>query len=74
LLPDEMVTWADNADTSVWFYLAVQEATNSHLSQAKEEFVPGLAFQYEYWEEMYDNPDWAMLEKEWADSGSISQE
>jgi len=23
--------WPDNADTSVWYYIAVQEATNSHL-------------------------------------------
>ena len=74
LLTDGMVTWSDNADTTAWFYLAVQEATNSHLSEAKEELVPGLAFQYEYWVEMDDNPDWAMLEKQWAESGSISPE
>lgn len=25
-----MVTWDDNADTTAWYYLAVQEATNAH--------------------------------------------
>lgn len=29
-LPAGMKTWTDNADTTVWYYLDVQEATNSH--------------------------------------------
>ena len=29
-LLDDMIKWPDNADASVWYYLAVQEATNSH--------------------------------------------
>ena len=29
LLPD-MVTWPDNMDTETWYYLAIQEASNSH--------------------------------------------
>jgi uncharacterized repeat protein (TIGR02543 family) len=30
LLANDMVTWPDNADTSAWYYLDVQEATNEH--------------------------------------------
>ena len=29
-LLDGMIQWSDNADTSKWYYLAVQESTNSH--------------------------------------------
>jgi len=29
-LLDGMITWSDNADVTVWYYTAVQEATNSH--------------------------------------------
>lgn len=35
LLPD-MITFTDNADTNAWYYLAVQEATNSHYNTSKE--------------------------------------
>ena len=30
-LLDGMIQWSDNADTSKWYYLAVQEATNLSL-------------------------------------------
>ncbi len=30
-----MTTWPDNSDTSAWYYLAVQEATNSHTYEMK---------------------------------------
>ncbi|MCL2152523.1 MAG: InlB B-repeat-containing protein, partial [Oscillospiraceae bacterium] len=66
LLVDDMVIWSDNMDPEVWYYLAVQEATNTHLPEYKEEQVPDLGFEYEKWVEMLENPDWAMLEKEWA--------
>ncbi len=29
-LLDGMILWPDNADSVAWYYLAVQEATNSH--------------------------------------------
>ena len=29
-LRPEMIVWPDNADTSKWYYLAMQEASNSH--------------------------------------------
>ena len=63
LLIDEMNTWPDNADTGVWFYLAVQEATNSHVPAFKDKAVPGLQFNYEYWVAMIPDRDWAALER-----------
>ena len=52
LLVDDMVTWPDNMDTSAWYYLAIQEATNAHIPAYKEKPVPGLNFNYEYWVEL----------------------
>jgi hypothetical protein len=64
LLVDEMETWSDNMDTNAWYYLAVQEATNSHTCTFKEgKMPPGLNFEYESWEEMAENRDWSQLEK-----------
>ena len=34
-----MKTWPDNADPSAWYYLTVQEATNSHSFERKEDGV-----------------------------------
>ena len=50
LLPG-MKTWTDNANTRAWYYLAVQEATNSH------DFVYKDAT-YETWTALTRNPDW----------------
>ena len=44
LLPG-MKTWPDNADPTKWYYLSVQEATNSHDYERK-------ANGYEYWTEL----------------------
>jgi len=67
LLDAKMLKWPDNADTETWFYLAVQEATNSHLPEYKDRFVPGQRYTYEYWLAMTPNPDWAALEARWAE-------
>ena len=56
LLPD-MVTWTDNADKKAWYYLAVQEATNSHY----DEFKTNSSF--EKWTELRETRDWTQLEK-----------
>ena len=50
LLPN-MVTWTDNADPKAWYYLAVQEATNSHYYEFKENS------QYEKWTELRETRD-----------------
>ena len=53
LLPD-MNVWPD-CNTSDWFYLAVQEATNSHNYKHK-------AGNYETWISMKQDPDWTRYE------------
>ena len=53
LLPD-MVTWPDNKLTD-WYYLAVQEATNSHIPERK---VNG----YESWFALTYNRDWSIYQ------------
>ena len=55
-LHDDMIKWSDNSDASQWFYLAVQEATNSHYYKAKEN-------KFEKWTELRDTRDWTELEK-----------
>ena len=63
LLSDDMIKWSDNAETDVWYYLDVQEATNSHLADYKNMRVEGMDFYYEYWVEIIDNRDWTELER-----------
>jgi len=66
MLTGEMTVWSDNADTSAWYYIAIQEATNSHLYSFKEgQTVPGMQFEYETWTAMQQNLDWIQLEKDW---------
>ena len=55
-LRDDMIKWSDNSDASQWFYLAVQEATNSHYYKTKEN-------QFEKWTELRETRDWTELEK-----------
>ena len=52
LMEEGMIRWIDNDDPDAWYYIAVQEATNSHVAEYKEKTVPGLQFKYEYWVEM----------------------
>ena len=54
LLPD-MNVWPDN-QPGAWYYLAVQEATNSHDFDRKED---GL---HEHWTQMTEDPDWKQYE------------
>ena len=61
LATDDMVRWDDNADPDAWYYLAVQEATNSHKPEYKDKTVPGMDFNYEYWTEMLVTPDWSLI-------------
>ncbi|MCL2046388.1 MAG: S-layer homology domain-containing protein [Oscillospiraceae bacterium] len=52
LLHDTMITWTDNANTSAWYYIAVQEATNSHSYEYKDTYVSGTNTKYEKWVEI----------------------
>ena len=56
LLPN-MTVWTDNANPKAWYYLAVQEATNSHYYEFKTNS------QYEKWTELRETRDWTQLEK-----------
>ena len=51
-----MNKWTDNMDTSKWYYLDVQEATNSHAYTRK-------TFNYELWRQMLPDPDWSRYER-----------
>ena len=55
-LLDYMITWPDNMDVDAWYYLAVQEATNSHFYARKENPV------YEAWSDFREPYDWSLLE------------
>ena len=56
LLPN-MAVWTDNANPKAWYYLAVQEATNSHYYEFKTNS------KYEKWTELRETRDWSQLEK-----------
>lgn len=55
-LHNDMIEWSDNSDTSAWYYLAVQEATNSHYYDLK-------ANKHEKWSKLRETRDWTELEK-----------
>ena len=56
LLPN-MTVWTDNANPKAWYYLAVQEATNSHYYEFKTNS------QYEKWTALRETRDWKALEQ-----------
>ena len=56
LLPN-MTVWTGNANPKAWYYLAVQEATNSHYYKFKTNS------KYEKWTELRETRDWTQLEK-----------
>ena len=51
-LLENMTKWTDNADTNAWYYLAVQEATNSHDFTRKGDV-------HEHWTKLNADPDWS---------------
>ena len=50
-----MITWSDNANKDAWFYIPIQEATNSHDYERVGEFN-------ETWTKLNDVFDWATYE------------
>ena len=56
LLPN-MTVWTDNANPKAWYYLAVQEATNSHYYEFKTNS------KYEQWTALRETRDWKALEQ-----------
>lgn len=55
-LSEDMIRWADNANPNKWYYLTIQEATNSHDYRRKPNG-------HEYWTAIKESPDWAALER-----------
>ena len=51
----DMINWPDNSDKSAWYYLAVQEATNSHDYEMKNHI-------YEKWTALRAVTDWTKYE------------
>ena len=56
LLPN-MTVWTGNANPKTWYYLAVQEATNSHYYEFKTNS------QYEKWTALRETRDWKAPEQ-----------
>ncbi len=63
LLPN-MIEFHDNLDRKKWYYVLVQEATNSH--EYEREDVKST----ETWTKLLPVRDWAALEKEWSKANS----
>ncbi|MCL2360758.1 MAG: S-layer homology domain-containing protein [Defluviitaleaceae bacterium] len=56
LLPD-MIRWPDNANPNIWYYLYIQEATNSHYFIGKEDDI------HETWISIIPPRRWYLLER-----------
>lgn len=56
-LREGMITPPDNTNENNWYYLAVQEATNSHKYELKSDGT------HEKWTELVKNTDWTEMEK-----------
>ena len=54
-LLDGIDIWTDN-QPETWYYLVVQEATNSHNFERKDDGV------HECWTVLKEDPDWAQYE------------
>jgi hypothetical protein len=59
-LHDDMIVWIDNKDPRAWYYLAVQEATQSHNYTRMTPGEDGIA--YETWTEVVELIDWLQWE------------
>lgn len=55
-LIEGMTTWKDNANENAWYYLAVQEAANSHTYEMKADG------KHEKWTSLTENPNWSKIE------------
>ena len=56
LLPG-MITWSDNMNTSAWYYLYIQEATNTNYHEMKADGI------HKTWVQLVDPRDWTVLER-----------
>ncbi|MCL2408850.1 MAG: InlB B-repeat-containing protein [Oscillospiraceae bacterium] len=56
-LLDGMLTWPDNANPNAWYYLYIQEATNSHYYEMKADGA------HETWIQLIPPRPWHLLER-----------
>ena len=56
-----------------WYYEAVQEAANSHDYTRTNVKLEGEKFNGEKWTALLDAPDWAALEKAWAEMVKVNK-
>ena len=47
-----MIFWPDNANENAWYYIDIQEATNSHEYERQTKPT-------ETWIALEENPDWS---------------
>jgi len=57
-LHEDMIKWPDNSNKQAWYYLAIQEATNSHTYN----FIDDSLIHAE-WKSIIENPDWLQYER-----------
>lgn len=63
----DMLVWPDNMDQTKWYYADMQEATNSHTYQMKEN---SDKTKYENWTKTLPIRNWEALEKVWSNANS----
>lgn len=63
----DMLMWPDNMDQTKWYYADMQEATNSHTYQMKEN---SDKTKYENWTKTLPIRNWEALEKAWSNANS----
>jgi len=64
-LLDGMRTWPDNANPNAWYYLYIQEASNSHTYMRKADGI------HEKWVELVADRPWALLQLPTSRPGDI---
>ena len=67
-LSDDMVKFADNLDTTAWYYADMQEAANSHTYERE------ALGHVETWASVVEPRDWEALEKEDSTAASAGTE
>jgi len=66
-LLDGMIMWPDNMNQNAWYFLYIQEATNSHFHVKKEDGI------HETWTELIVPRNWRALERPYSMPWDIGQ-
>jgi len=59
-LLESMITWPDNVNVNAWYYLYIQEATNSHTHVMKDDGI------HEAWLYLLPPREWSRLERPYS--------